>query len=321
MHTTHQSIERRKKKMVSETGRNKNKKKPLHRRKNASDVVDSPSQNDLERFAGSSDEEEPNDNNNDIDDDNIDDEPVDDDKTRQPSSDRKRRLKSLQSKEEEQNNRRPRNDASIEKEEQDSDNGMNSSSVGSDDDNDEEEEEGSLPTTAATGMANAIQKILGSSSSSGGSSNNNNKGTVPVVLSKTTTPLQLLAAKEKQQEQQLREKRRLHRQRNLQALHIPLSIKNNNKKNKNEQAISTELAMEQTHRRVATRGVVALFNAIAQHQKKQQDEVRAVPKMGKDLYVLLTRQRYYSGRLVPLPMGTKTRVEQQETMTITTPNT
>lgn len=114
----------------------------------------------------------------------------------------------------------------------------------------------------ASGMANAMSRILGTTS---------NAGSASVILSKTTTPLQRMALKEKQHEKELRDKRRADRERNLAALHVPLSVATTSTNAAGtSESVGKELEQERTHRRVATRGVVALFNAIAQHQKKNE---------------------------------------------------
>lgn len=129
-------------------------------------------------------------------------------------------------------------------------------SIDADDENQGEVESG------RTKMADAMSRILGARTKG---------GTVPVVLSKTTTPLQRLAMKEKKREQKLRENRRTNRERNLSSLHTPLSVATSrDTSSTGPSSIAEELEMERTHRRVATRGVVALFNAISQHQKKNE---------------------------------------------------
>lgn len=113
-----------------------------------------------------------------------------------------------------------------------------------------------------SGMANAMSRILGTTSKAGSAS---------VILSKTTTPLQRMALKEKQYEKELRDKQRAKRERNLAALHVPLSVATTSTNAAGaSESVGKELEQERTHRRVATRGVVALFNAIAQHQKKNE---------------------------------------------------
>jgi hypothetical protein len=138
-------------------------------------------------------------------------------------------------------------------------------------DNDDSEVEGEdkRHTTGmrTVGMANAMAQILGSQAK------DRYKPVEAVVLSKTKTPLQKVAEAEKQQEKELREKRRLNREKQLTALHVPLSVATTAlhvvvSSGGGDNAISLELEEERTLRRVATRGVVALFNAIAQHQNK-----------------------------------------------------
>eukprot|EP00536_Pseudo-nitzschia_multiseries_P018335 jgi/Psemu1/293447/fgenesh1_pg.2396_\ len=114
-------------------------------------------------------------------------------------------------------------------------------------------------------MANAMSKILGSQATS-----LSKKSAHPpsVVLAKTVTPLQKLQKKEKEQQKAIKEKRRANRERNLTALHLPLSIATSNTVQPGGRlSVAKELEQERFHRRVATRGVVALFNAITQHQK------------------------------------------------------
>jgi hypothetical protein len=125
----------------------------------------------------------------------------------------------------------------------------------------------------ASGMANAMSRILGTTSKAGSAS---------VVLSKTTTPLQRMALKEKEHEKKVREKRRANRERNLAALHVPLSVASTLTNDDGPSgSVGKELDQERTHRRVATRGVVALFNAIAQHQKKNEAQEPAQSSSSK----------------------------------------
>jgi len=121
-----------------------------------------------------------------------------------------------------------------------------------------------------TKMANAMNKILQTSSKT-----KNEKGTVSssVVLGKTVTPLQKLQQKEKEQRKALKEKRQANQERNLTALHLPLSIATTNSIDSGGKlSVAKELEQERFHRRVATRGVVALFNAITQHQRNTADD-------------------------------------------------
>ena len=113
----------------------------------------------------------------------------------------------------------------------------------------------------AAGLANAMARILGSAAYG-------TKGTKPMVLSKTTTRIQKQAAEEREQIKEMKEKRLHNRERDLQAVHIPLSVATSHQVTNKSKALVKELEMERVHRRVATRGVVALFNAIAQHQNQ-----------------------------------------------------
>jgi len=160
-----------------------------------------------------------------------------------------------------------------------------------DDDDDEEfdqyENQKRRKLDGAAGMADAMAKILGTTTSTAITTTTASSSKSPekhykkskaqqsqsVVLSKTTTPLQRMQQKEKEEAKLLREKRR-HKEKNpLPALHIPLSVAttltvpgiDNNK------SVAQELELERLHRRVATRGVVALFNAVAQHQNKKEE--------------------------------------------------
>jgi hypothetical protein len=114
---------------------------------------------------------------------------------------------------------------------------------------------------SASKMANVIGHILGGQDKRA-------KPTANVVLGKTTTPLQKLQQQEREKAKALKEKRQTTRERNLSALHIPLSIAtSNNVATEGRLSVAKELEQERFHRRVATRGVVALFNAISQHQR------------------------------------------------------
>jgi hypothetical protein len=200
-------------------------------------------QEDLDRFAGSSEEEH---------DESSSESEGENDQEEQQVKEVARPRK--RSKEQEASRQEEEEDDDDDQQRQQEDNEDDSDDVPVDDDDDD--------MVVASGMAAAMSKILGTSST---------KKSPTVVLSKTTTPLQRMALKEKQQEKEQREKRRANRERNLTALHIPLSVATSNSVGGAGQAVAAELEQERTHRRVATRGVVALFNAIAQHQKKQQE--------------------------------------------------
>jgi hypothetical protein len=202
---------------------------------------------DLGRFAGSSDEEEERDVN---DEDNHDGNDEDDDSVDQEET------KEDESEDDEPVKKPPnRSQAPKDGHEADAD-----KSGSSDEDSDAEEEK----ARGTAGMANAMARILGVSKPAA--------GTQSVILSKTTTPLQRMAEKEKQEDKETKEKRRANRERNLLALHVPLSVATTGTVVASDGAsgnlLVQELEQERIHRRVATRGVVALFNAISQHQKK-----------------------------------------------------
>lgn len=120
-----------------------------------------------------------------------------------------------------------------------------------------------------SGMAGAMARILGFSAPT-------TKQLKAVVLSKTITPLQKQQRKEKEQQDALRLKRKHRREVNLNALHIPLSVAvsrpvpgKGKSSNNIAKAMTKDIELESMHRRVATRGVVALFNTIAQHQQQR----------------------------------------------------
>lgn len=135
----------------------------------------------------------------------------------------------------------------------------------------------------ATGMASAMAKILGRG---GGCTKNSSQKTklppsgkadgVAVVLSRTKTPLQKQLEKEKANEKQQKEKRKVNKLgREPEAYHVPLNPTvpasavvrtGGGATESNKVSASEELEKERLNRRIATRGVVALFNAIARHQ-------------------------------------------------------
>ncbi len=115
-------------------------------------------------------------------------------------------------------------------------------------------------------MAGAMARILGTFSTATTTTAATTKTASSVVLAKTVTPLQRLQQQEKDKEKALKQKRQANKERNLASLHIPLSVATTNTIGEGRHSITKELEQERFHRRVATRGVVALFNAIAQHQ-------------------------------------------------------
>jgi hypothetical protein len=142
--------------------------------------------------------------------------------------------------------------------------------VGNDENDDLSSVEGE-ELDAASKMANVMSRILGTETKG-----NNKKDALSssVVLAKTVTPLQKLQQKEKEQQKAMKEKRQANRERNLTALHLPLSIATtNNIEADGQLSVAKELEQERFHRRVATRGVVALFNAITQHQRNNTTDV------------------------------------------------
>lgn len=205
----------------------------------------------LDRFAGSSDEEEDEeeklmappapaatklDEHHDADEENDTDEEEDDD----------------------EDNEFPPRDESLHNEE-------TNEKAGNDEDDDDSSSIEGEEMDATTKMANAMSRILGTRMAT---SSKKSAPTLSVVLAKTVTPLQKLQQKEKEEQKAMKEKRQANRERNLTALHIPLSIATTNTIQPGVQlSVAKELEQERFHRRVATRGVVALFNAITQHQR------------------------------------------------------
>jgi len=142
--------------------------------------------------------------------------------------------------------------------------------IGNDENNDDSSSVEAEESDAATKMANVMSRILGTKAKQ-----NNEKHTLStsVVLAKTVTPLQKLQQKKKEQQKAMKEKRQANRERNLTALHLPLSIATtNNIEAGGQLSVAKELEQERFHRRVATRGVVALFNAITQHQRNNTND-------------------------------------------------
>lgn len=143
---------------------------------------------------------------------------------------------------------------------------------------------------AASGMAKAMARILGTKAPTKGA-------TTSVVLSKIKTPLQKQAEQEKLQAKEMLDKRRQNRERSLQALHVPLSVATSSSiGDLSSTGLVNELEKERSHRRVATRGVVALFNAIAQHQQSggatTEAAVPAKTSKGKTSVAKMTKDSF-----------------------------
>ena len=133
----------------------------------------------------------------------------------------------------------------------DYDDAEESSDDGEDDDEAEDKsksnnEEDTNKVDKAVAMADVMSRILGNSSAVEDTKE-------PVVLSKTVTKLQRQQEKEHKEMVELRKRRRANQMEKLSAMHVPTVMNLNDDD-------------ERSHRRVATRGVVALFNAIAKHQ-------------------------------------------------------
>lgn len=207
------------------------KRKQVAKRKREVEVEEE----DLDRFAGSSDEEEQNENS-------------DEEEEEKPPMSSEKNVDDDQYDADEQS--------------LDSPSQTRQEELDSSDDSEEEQER----DRRSKGMASAMARILGASSG----------GTQSVILSKTKTPIQKLAEEEKQKEKEMREKRQANREKQLVAFHEPLSVASLSTfvtpdGSGARSNISKELEQERVLRRVATRGVVALFNAIAQHQNKAGD--------------------------------------------------
>ena len=145
-----------------------------------------------------------------------------------------------------------------------------------DDENEEEMRMTNRPKGGQMKMAFAMSRILGLASPT-----ESQKQQPTPILSKTTTPLQKLQKKEQKRAQDLKLKRQQRRITNLIALHKPLSVATSAFRPKADDdgddtapgnALGKEIEVESMHRRVATRGVVALFNTIAKHQQQQQQQ-------------------------------------------------
>lgn len=115
------------------------------------------------------------------------------------------------------------------------------------------------PTINHSGMAEAMSSILGLSSYKEKENYFTEKS---VILSKTITPLQRLHKQKNKQKSTFRNKETHKHQSHLSNMQLPFSTTNGNN-------VTKELELERIHKRVATRGVVALFNAITQHQSKK----------------------------------------------------
>lgn len=150
-------------------------------------------------------------------------------------------------------------------------------SVSSDDDSSSDEDEEELvnqPAPSQVGMASAMSRILGTTMSSFQAKKNPDPSVV--VLSRTTTPLQKAQLEEKSRLTDAKKKRSTNRERNLACMHVPLSVATTAVVG-GSGSVARELEMERMHRRVATRGVVALFNAISQHKAEtKQLEIQNV---------------------------------------------
>lgn len=166
-----------------------------------------------------------------------------------------------------------------------------------DEDEDEDFLVSTTETTKAQNMARAIARILGESSSS-----NHDHTKQAVILSKTRTKLQKLQSEALEEKKALSLKRSERKQNNLSSMYIPPPIHSNSNSNKGYPSaasstkkveVAQELQNDRTYRRIATRGVVALFNAIAQHQREQKQEVTVEESSDKKNNSAVTSQREF----------------------------
>ena len=146
-------------------------------------------------------------------------------------------------------------------------------SAGTDSDDESSDDDETNDQSMQRGMSGAMSRILGLKAPAKA------KETKSVVLSKTFTPLQKQQKKEKEERDAIKLKRKQRRDVNLTALHIPLSaatsrpiLGKNGSSDVIANAMGKEIEIESMHRRVATRGVVALFNTIAQHQQQRAQQ-------------------------------------------------
>ncbi len=169
-------------------------------------------------------------------------------------------------------------EAEITNDEEDDD---SSRSAGEDNDDNSEhshsEDDTLIPTTTAAttkaqNMARAMARLLGASSSA------DNEQDKVVVLSKTITKIQKLQSEARMEQSSLSLKQSERKQINLSSMYIPPPIRHNNKisskatASTNKALVAQEVQNDRIYRRIATRGVVALFNAISQHQREQQQQ-------------------------------------------------
>ena len=100
------------------------------------------------------------------------------------------------------------------------------------------------------------------------------------------TPLQRRLKEERAVLSDLRKKRRENRKRTeLMCMHVPLSSATTAPLSADAgRSTAEELELERAHRRVATRGAVALFNAISEHRrdKKRREADRAGAEVGSN---------------------------------------
>ena len=129
------------------------------------------------------------------------------------------------------------------------------------------------PVVIQTGMASVMQRLLSSRPAAGAST---------AVLSKTKTKLQVQAAQALNAEKDLQQRKKANREKKLVAMHIPLT----------GDKITEEVERERTHKRIATKGVVALFNAITQHQQPKETPVQQLSKTSKAKDQQLTKDNF-----------------------------
>ncbi|GMI05775.1 hypothetical protein TrRE_jg10104 [Triparma retinervis] len=214
---------------------------------------------DIDRFNGSSESEGEGDNNGDNNDVNEDDEDWESEhKGLQATSDTDGSAGSDSEDGEEQIEMKGEREGVDVGSDNDLDNDLDNEHGGdSDDDGDGDDLNGKLK--GGMGMAGAMSKILASAGALSESSRM--KGKESLVLAKTVTKHMKVITKEEREERAMKKKRAERRKKNLKVMYVPT-------KSGDPMVIESE----RTLRRVATRGVVALFNAISTHQHEAKLE-------------------------------------------------
>jgi len=120
------------------------------------------------------------------------------------------------------------------------------------------------------GMANAMSRILHSHSNTVSNVNN-------PVLSKTVTSLQKSLKENRTKSRKNQRARKKRRDEALTVMHVPVVCGN--------EEVITDIENERKYKRIATRGVVALFNAISNHQFNLQPSSETNTKSNKNTHI------------------------------------